>query len=52
MPTVSDLAPLIVAGVAAGSGLLMLSYYVRQARSRDRGAAKVAREADRGVGRH
>ena len=46
MLTVSDLAPVIVAGVAAGSGLLMLCYYVRQAHASDRKAAKTAREAD------
>jgi hypothetical protein len=47
MLTVSELAPVIVAGVAAGSGLLMLCYYVRQAHSGDRRAARAAREANR-----
>ena len=43
MPSVSDLAPLIVAGVAAASGLLMLAYYVRQAHSGERRAALEAK---------
>jgi hypothetical protein len=47
MLTVSDLAPVIVAGVAAGSGLLMLCYFVRQAHAGDRKEPKAEREANR-----
>jgi hypothetical protein len=47
MPTVSDLAPVIVAAVMAVFLLLLTWLSVRQAHSGERKAAKAEREAER-----
>lgn len=45
--TTADLAPVIVAGVAAAVGLFLVWLSVRQAHSGERKARKAAREAER-----
>jgi hypothetical protein len=47
MLSFSDLAPVIVALIAAGFVLLLTWHAWRQAHSAERGAAKAARRADR-----
>jgi|GEM_PF-4155012 len=47
MLTISDLGPVIVAAVAAVSGLFILWLAVREAHSGERKARKAAREVER-----